>query len=136
MHGAILRTQLKDGLQGQGVVPWFDTERMRGNIFHQMSKGINDSLTVIVCVTEEYITKVAGKGRNGSNDNCKKEFEYACEHKGLDNITFMEMEDTKKPWTGSVGLNVGKHLYHSFKKDEELESCVDAIMKEIQRRVV
>ena len=85
-------------------------------------------------MTNDYIIKVAGEGRKGNNDNCKLEFEYASEHKGVDNLIVVEMEDTDKPWIGSVGLYAGELLYYSFKKDKDLDSCVDAIMNEIQQR--
>ena len=41
----------------------------------QMCDGIDDSATVIVFVTQNYLRKVAGKGPKGGDDNCKR-----CEH--------------------------------------------------------
>ena len=122
-------------LQRRGVVTWFDADRMRGDIATQISEGINDSLAVIAFVTNDYVIKVSGKGKNGNNDTCKLEFRYAYEHKGVDDMIVVEMEDTEKPWIGPVGLYVGGHLHFSFKKDDELESCVDDLMNEIEYRI-
>jgi len=126
---------VNDELKRRGVVTWFDTDRMQGNIANQMAGGINNSVATVVFVTNDYVIKVAGKGRNGNNDNCKLEFEYACEQRSVDNLIVVEMENTKKPWIGSVGLYAGKLLHYSFKKDRDLESCVDDIMNEIQQRI-
>ena len=57
------------GLQG-----WLDEERMKGDINQAMTNGIDDSATVVVFITERYVMKVAGKGPNGDDDNCRKEF--------------------------------------------------------------
>ena len=128
-------SQVNEALQTRGILTWFDEDQMRGNIVDQMSRGIDDSMAVIVFVTNEYITKVAGQGQNGNNDNCKLEFEYACAHKRVENMIVVEMEDTKKPWIGSVGLHLGQQLYHSFKRDYDLEPCVDALVDEIENRI-
>ena len=100
-----------------------------------MSRGINNSLTVIVFITEDYITKVAGEAVNGDNDNCKLEFEYACEHKGVNNLILVEMEETTKPWRGSVGLYAGRILSYSYKKNRDLVSCIRSLLNEIEQRI-
>ena len=100
----------------------------------KMCAGIDDSVVVIVFVTNLYVQKVAGKGRNGTNDNCKKEFEYACRHKGIDNLIVVEMEPTAQPWKGPVGLNVGNHKYYTFHKDSELNACVSSLIEEMKEK--
>ena len=64
-------------LKAAGFVTWFDEDRMQGDIVSQMANGIDSSAAVLVFVTENYCIKVAGAGRNGADDNCKKEFDYA-----------------------------------------------------------
>ena len=64
-------------LQKQGVVTWFDSERMKGNIVQQMFNGIDNTRVVVVFVTRNYLDKVACKGPAGAGDNCYKEFDYA-----------------------------------------------------------
>ena len=100
-----------------------------------MSRGINKSMTVICFITNDCITKVGGEGEKGDNDNCKLEFEYACECQGVKNLIVVEMEETDRPWKGSVGLYAGKLLSYSFKRGRDLKSCVEALMTEIEQRI-
>jgi len=65
---------LNTALQQRGFRTWFDSEQMRGDIQQQMADGIDRSALVIVCVTERYMAKVAGKGDKGGLDNCLFEF--------------------------------------------------------------
>jgi predicted nucleotidyltransferase len=57
------------GLRAHGIDPWFDEERMRGDVNDQMAVGIDESDVVIVFITLEYIKKASGRGPNGMNDN-------------------------------------------------------------------
>ena len=57
-----------------GLQCWLDEEEMKGDINQAMTDGIEGSATVVVFITERYVTKVAGKGPHGQNDNCKMEF--------------------------------------------------------------
>ena len=56
-----------------GLDCWLDEEEMEGDINQAMTDGIDGSATVVVFITERYVMKVAGKGPNGDDDNCKKE---------------------------------------------------------------
>lgn len=116
---------------------WFDEERMTGNVVDQMCNGLNRSKFAIVFVTQKYITKVDGKGPNGANDNCKKEFEYASRRLGADRLILVVMEkvcaDTSK-WTGPLSFELGSHLYYSFTKNDQLKECVDCVCSEMKSR--
>ena len=57
---------------------------------HAFVEGSN--LAVLVFVTENYCIKVAGAGRNGADDNCKKEFDYASRRKGIEKMIAAVME--------------------------------------------
>ena len=91
---------VNEGLKKRGVKAWLDQERMRGDIVHQMTEGIEDSSVLVVFITENYIMKVAGKGPNGANDNCKVEFDYGVRRLGASMILPVVMEpicrDTRK----------------------------------------
>ena len=63
---------------------------MQGNVIEKMCEGIDDSYVIVVFVTQRYIDKVGGK--YGSQDNCKKEFEYAERTKGADKFIPVIME--------------------------------------------
>ena len=79
-------------LKAAGFVTWFDEDRMQGDIVSQMANGIDSSAAVLVFVTENYCIKVAGAGRNGADDNCKKEFDYASRRKGIEKMIAAVME--------------------------------------------
>ena len=121
-------------LKAQGLVTWFDEERMQGNVVAQMTNGIDRSATVIVFVTQRYCAKVAGKGDAGDDDNCKREFEYACLRKGVAKMITVVMEpccrDTKK-WQGGVGFNLGGRLYKDL-SDDEMKAMPQLIEEIIQ----
>ena len=56
-HGKHLLVQVH-ALQALGVNVWIDEEMMTGRIQQKMTEGIDDSESVLVFVTEEYILKV------------------------------------------------------------------------------
>ena len=67
-------TVVNEWLKDHGVVTWFDSDRMKGNVVQQMFNGIDNTCIVIVFITKNYIDKISGK--NGQGDNCLKEFNY------------------------------------------------------------
>ena len=56
-------------LKQAGYNPWFDEERMRGDINKAMADAIATSACVVVFLTERYIQKASGNGPNGADDN-------------------------------------------------------------------
>ena len=117
-------------LQELGFITWFDEQRMRGNVAHQMANGIDNSQVVLVFVTKRYLLKVDGAGARGDNDNCKFEFEYACNRKGVEKMLSVVMEadctDTSS-WQGIVGGRFGSRLYYDFSSDDALDTAVKQI---------
>lgn len=130
-------SRFNDELKKRNIKTWFDTEQMKGNILDDMTEGIDDSQIVIIFVTKDYINKVAGKGPNGKDDNCKIEFQYARNQKGVENILTVVMEPSctdKREWKGPLGGVLADNLRCSFTEDEELDSCVEKVLEEIKRR--
>ena len=107
-------------LKKEGLSPWFDEERLRGDINYKMADGIDKSESVVCFITRRYIDKANGKGPNGPNDNCKFEFDYALNYKGVEKMIVVVMEkgcrDTKK-WRGTVGGKLGGTLYIDMSED-------------------
>ena len=62
--------QINQALQAVGFQTWFDADRMKGDIVHQMTTGIDHSCAIAIFVTPAYISKVAGRGPRGDNDKC------------------------------------------------------------------
>ena len=127
--------QLNELLRGKGVAAWFDEEQMAGNVVDRMTEGIDRSTCVLVCVTSAYIKKVAGQGPRGSDDNCKREFEYACLRKGVEGLVAVVMEDAAKTpadWLGPVGFNLGTTLYVDASADD-LEAAAEDVRARLAR---
>ena len=96
-------------LKANGVITWLDSERMAGNIIEKMTDGIDNCCVFIVFATRKYIDKVGGK--NGENDNCKLEFNYAALRKTTMNMHVVVHEEgcrNPQTWNGSmVSLTLG-----------------------------
>merc|ERR1711937_1132440 len=75
-----------------GLITWFDEDRMQGDIVSKMTEGIDHSSVVLAFITKKYITKVSGKGHAGATDNCKREFDYACQRKGVEKVVTAVMD--------------------------------------------
>ena len=106
----------------------------------KMTGGIDDSWTVIACLSLNYVTKVSGKGPNGAGDNCKIEFDYSIHRLGPAMLVPVVMDpDCRDPkqWQGAVGAYLGNLLYVDLSMDagqEGFEKAVDRIVQEIRTR--
>ena len=121
-------------LKRQGVKVWFDDERMNGaRIVSEMCNGIDNSDCVVCFVTQVYIDKVQGK--NGPDDNCLREFDYAIHHKTSNKIitVVMEPELFGKPWQGPVGMSLKGRLQIPFTEDSQVKDACTQIIAEIRR---
>ena len=75
-------------LQDIGYKTWFDGDRMKGDLFKQMSQGIENTQSVIVFITQKYIDKV--KGEN-VGDECKRKLNYTAARKTSSNMALVLM---------------------------------------------
>lgn len=56
---------------------WFDDYDIYGNIDNSITKGINNSKVIILCLTQRYCDKINNAVNNNFlNDNCYKEWSY------------------------------------------------------------
>ena len=121
-------------LKLHGVVTWFDSERMKGNIVQQMFNGIDNCQVVIVIVTKNYMDKVAGKSAAGLGDNCFKEYDYAERRKTSANMLAVVHENRcriPKEWIGPLGL-LGGSLYCDNVDDDKFESNMNDLLLKIK----
>ena len=128
--------RLSEGLQRLGLRTWFDDDRMHGNTYDRMAEGIEGSAVVVVCVTREYMEKVAKHG----NDNCKLEFHYAYNKRTILNMLPVVMEEgMAKPaeWSGSLGLKMSNELYYKLVSDEDVafNEAVEKIAAAVRRKI-
>jgi hypothetical protein len=64
-------SRINDILQSKyGLTTWFDQDRMDGDVRITMTEGIENSLAMVVFITERYQRKVV-EGGSDSRDNCK-----------------------------------------------------------------
>lgn len=120
--------QVNEWLKEAGLITWFDSDRMEGDINFRMSEGIDGSGVFLAFITTNYITKVAGKGTRGADDNAKFEFDYACMRRGVERVVPIVFEpdcrDTST-WEGPVGMKLGTKLYSDLCADgDELRGAV------------
>ena len=105
-------SKINDALKSKGLKTWFDNDRMNGLILDQMTKGIDQSCVIVAFVTQTYINKVASTDQN---DNCKREFTYAANHKSNTFVGVAMEPSTLNPakWRGPVGAVLGGKLYEA-----------------------
>ena len=128
--------RLSAGLERLGLKPWLDEARMQGNILNRMAEGIEGSAVVLICVTRNYMDKVAQEG----NDNCKREFEYAYQKRTTLNMLPVVMEDAMadtSAWRGSLGLALCNERYYKLvhDKDAEFDQAVQEIAAGIRKKL-
>eukprot|EP00959_Pyramimonas_sp_CCMP1952_P455131 9471064-Pyramimonas_sp.AAC.1 len=105
---------MNTALKTRGIKTWFDGEQMKGNIVDQMTKGIDNSVCSVVCITKNYEAKVGGRGARGLQDNCKIEYNYALNHQGVERMIPVVMESrmaNPSAWRGALGAAFGSILY-------------------------
>lgn len=125
--------RIVDRFAEQGVLLWFDDERLTDHVEHQITEGIDNSATFVVCVTRAYVEKVQRGPKSASVDRCYYEFNYAGKDKRSKTIAVVmdeEMLDTTK-WDGPVGGRLLSALYIDFSSDDKLEQCCKELAKAI-----
>jgi hypothetical protein len=112
---------LRTSLRSKGWTVWFDEDDLINNIDNSMVRGIDGADVVIVLLTKEYVEKVnLSAGRNASNDNCLKEFQYAV-HREKFVLPVVLQPCMKDPSTWDPGI-VRMHLATKL--------CIDGTSKE------
>ena len=89
-HDRVAR--INEGLKSQGITTWFDSDKLNGEIYTQMTNGIEKSQCVVVFMTEEYMNKVNG---DETRDPCRFEFNFAFQRHGRNKIFPVLMENSK-----------------------------------------
>ena len=92
---------------------------------------------IVVFVTHRYLQKVAGQGDRGADDNCKFEFDYALQRKGVNFMIPVVMEPcclNTSTWKGKVGGKLGNKLYINLTSDADdlFKAGVDRIVEEMR----
>ncbi|EQC26587.1 hypothetical protein SDRG_15527 [Saprolegnia diclina VS20] len=113
-------SKINDVLKANGLVTWFDADRMSGNIKKQMGHGIENSALVAVFITQRYMEKVNGANQN---DNCQLEFNMAGNTQTAARLIPIVMEPRMKDqtkWKCEFKLTLGSLLYLDATSDANL----------------
>jgi hypothetical protein len=103
-----------------------------GNILDAMTRGIDQSDTIIVFVTNNYLAKVAS-GKD--EDNVRREFMYAQETRGASRMIAVRFDPALPvKWKGPVGMVLGSNLYVDMSRDPILQSGVASLAKMIKQQ--
>ncbi len=108
-------------LKNKGLVTWFDEDRMDGNVRRKMTEGIDNTLCMVVFITDRYRNKVNG---TEDRDNCRYEFTYGVEQKGPQRMVPVVMEErmvNSREWRQELGAALATKLYVNMVSDEEAE---------------
>ena len=98
-------------LQKNGIVTWFDEDRMKGDTQYMMADGIDNTQCLIVFMTKRYLQKI---NLADVRDNCCFEFGYALRQLGSTKMLPVVVEQRMKNpnlWKGKGGAALGGLLY-------------------------
>ena len=129
-------TIINNELKVRGYKPWFDEEKMSGNIDRKMAQGIAQTEGVVVFLTRKYQKKV---NSNNAKDNCQKEFMYATRTQTRTRIVAVVMEKCMcniSTWSRLVDFHLGGEIYVDMSGDFDnktyLSQQMEVLVKELQ----
>jgi len=126
--------RLKDSLERLGVAACFGEEHSQGNNLQRKAKCIEDSAVILICVTRQYMERVA---ENASN-NCRLEFEHALHKRDTLNMLPIIMEESminNSQWHGSLSMILGQCRCQTLTSDVNFEDSVKDIAVAIRRMI-
>jgi 5S rRNA maturation endonuclease (ribonuclease M5) len=138
-------SRINDFLKAKGLITWFDSDRMEGDIRSKMTDGIEHTKCIVVFITDNYRKKV---NQSDNRDNCRYEFKYAFAQKGAEKMISVVMEErmrNTRTWQGELGGALGDFLYIDMVSDEtevferqceELYQNIDKVLKAIATAAV
>lgn len=118
-------------LKANGIVTWFDSDRMRNDVVSQILQGIQNSSKVVVFITERYMKKLETKE---GVDFCRSEFLTATNVVGPQNMIPIVMEPRmldQSKWTGPLQFYLGTKLYLDFTGASKVEANIDSLISRI-----
>ncbi len=103
--------RINEALKREGIITWFDEDRMEGDIVQQMAGGLDYSVVAVCFITNRYMDKVNG---DNDRDNCNLEFTYAMNQQKPSRMLAVPMEEQcldAGKWRGKIGMSLGGRLY-------------------------
>ena len=111
--------QIYDELRRQGLKIWIDFNEMHGNMMDAMAQGIEQSQTILLCISEEY----------RRSNFCRAEAQYA--FKRQSNLVPILVQRSYKP-DGWLLFLISGLLYIDFTK-YEFAQAMDILLNELKR---
>lgn len=127
-----LASRLNNYLKQSRILTWFDESDMGHDLPCAMSSGIDWADIVLVLVTRKYIDKCA----SAKKDNCRSEFSYAVNRKGVKKILLCVVDKScleQSTWNGPFGLVCCDQLYVDCTGNNFHHSAIAAA---VQRRML
>ena len=110
-------SKVNEALKKRGLLTWFDSEKMEGNVKKKMIQGIENAYCIVVFITKRYMDKV---NSDNAEDNCQLEFNYSSRRKTAKRMVSVVMEERMRDtaeWVGEVGMVLGGTLYVDLTSD-------------------
>lgn len=124
---------INNALKAKGLITWFDSDRLIGEIRQQMTDGIDNTLCMIVFITSCYESKVNG---HEQRDHCHYEFNYAVNILGPQKMIAVVMEkEMRKTWTKALGGALNSKLYIDMSDDFGNMDAFNTKIEEIYNNV-
>ena len=115
---------------------WFDEANMTGDINDAMATGVEQSWTMVVFITSNYLTKVSGKGPKGLDDNCRFEFNLGLRYIHVAGMIPVVMEPSQTDamsWaSGLVSGKLGTKLYINLTDHANLDAKITELVQAIR----
>jgi len=134
-------TMVNEALRAAGLTTWFEADQPRASMagdegtHRQMMERIDRSSLVLVFITNNYIRTVAGQEASDAQ-NCKAEFEYATDQKGVGKMLPVVMESgcrDQRLWHGAMGMRLGGKLYQDLSEDgQDFEAGTRVLVERIR----
>eukprot|EP00959_Pyramimonas_sp_CCMP1952_P205617 4299934-Pyramimonas_sp.AAC.1 len=105
---------------------------MKGNVQKQMQQGIDDSASVIVFITQQYIAKV---NSDNPTDNCLLEFNYAAlrkRNRPLIPVLLDPAASNPEDWVGPVAFHLAGELYIDLSTEDKLKRNIGQLIDRIK----
>lgn len=109
---------------------FLDRDSMTGDTKKTMAMGIKMTKVVLVFITQGYIDRVEAAWEN----NCKYEWEAACNlNKRLYPVVMDPKLRNPSSWGALLSAKLGGVIYADFATDENIDICVETILKETHK---
>ncbi|KAI0211978.1 hypothetical protein LSAT2_003143, partial [Lamellibrachia satsuma] len=113
--------RIRNNLKEAGYKVWMDVDHMTGFPLEAMSKAVEDASVVLIAASQKY----------KQSNNCRAEAQYAYAEQKT--IIPLIVEPGYEP-DGWLGMIVRPRLYFNFSKEEQFDSQMTKLVREIERQ--